>query len=95
MALQNVTVAIPAATWTQLTPADATLIRVQNQSQSRVWLMGTIAAGPAPAVPTGAIFLNPGERSALTLSADFVGILLCTRLWAYSETAASVAVSNA
>ena len=95
MAVQNVTVAIPAATWTQLTPADATAIRVQNLGSSNLWLMSTIAAGPAPSVQTGAIFLKPGERNTITLSTEFVGITLATRLWAYSDTATNAAVSNA
>ena len=95
MPVQNVTVVVPAGVWTQLTPADATAIRVQNLGFSNLWLMATIAAGPAPAVQAGAIFLKPGDRTVITLATEFVGITLATRLWAYSDTATNAAVSNA
>lgn len=92
---QNTTIAIPAATWTQLTDADITAITFQNIGSNHVMIKATTDTS-APTDFTGALRYNPGqgERNAL-LDDLFPGLAGCDRLWAYSTDATQVVVSHA
>jgi hypothetical protein len=81
---QNTTVTYPANTWTQITDASVTAIRVQNQSIFTVSLSATSSA-VAPTNLSGAIELAGGETLAadLTLAQLFPGVTGATRLWVY------------
>ena len=53
---QNATVAVSARTWTQLTNADVSALRVQNINGYSITIMGTVGA-VAPTTDAGAIVL--------------------------------------
>ena len=93
----NTNIAVPASTWTQLTSADVTAIRVQHDGQ-RVWIMGTVGAVAPVGSPSalGAVFIDGGRVLAadLTLAQLFPGVA-STRVYAYSDQAVSVSVSHA
>ena len=92
---QNTTIAVAAATWTQLTDADITSITFQNIGSNHCMIKAT-TDDTAPTDFTGALRYNPGqgERNAL-LDDLFPGLAGCDRIWAYSTDATQVVVSHA
>lgn len=93
---RHANVAVPAATMTQLTADDATIVTVQNLSDSGtpVKLFATVDA-TAPTDLTEAFTLDPGQMIAgFYLSELFPGIV-ATRLWAFAPyRAATVRISH-
>ena len=92
---QNATVAVPARTWTQLTNADVSAIRVQNINGYTIEIMGTVGA-VAPTSDAGAIVLAAGQAIAadLTLAQLFPGVAGANRVYAFSDAPALVSVSH-
>ena len=93
---QNTTVAVPARTWTQLTNADVSAIRVQNLNGYPIKIMGTVGA-VAPTSDAGALVLAAGQAIAadLTLAQLFPGVSGANRVYAFSDAPALVSVSHA
>jgi hypothetical protein len=92
---QNTTIAIPAATWTQLTDADITSITFQNVGSNHIIVKAT-TDGTAPTSTDGGFRYNPGQGERNVFLSDlFPGIASRDRLWAYSTDASSVVVSHA
>ena len=90
------TIAATAATWTQITDADATAITFQNQAGINMLLKGTTDA-TAPTTPDGAIIYPPfmGERN-VTITDLFPEPSGVDRLWVYFAAGpGSVMVSHA
>lgn len=92
---RNENVTIPQNTWTQLTNADATAVRVQNIGGLTLYLRGT-ADSTAPTNDSGAILLRPME----TITADVTLESLfpsggASRLWAWCGGPGTVSVSHA
>lgn len=92
---QNTTIAVPAATWTQLTDADITSITFQNIGSNHIMIKAT-TDGTAPTDYAGAIRYNPGQGERnVALSDLFPGLAGRDRLWAYAPDATQVVVSHA
>jgi hypothetical protein len=92
---QNTTIAIPAATWTQLTDADISSITFQNVGSNHIIVKAT-TDGTAPTSTDGGFRYNPGQGERNIFVAElFPGISGADRLWAYSTDASSVVVSHA
>jgi hypothetical protein len=92
---QNTTIAIPAATWTQLTDADISSITFQNVGSNHIVIKAT-TDGTAPTSTDGGFRYNPGQGERnVSMSNLFPGIAGADRLWAYSQDASSVVVSHA
>ena len=93
---RNDNVEIEAETWTQLTNANATAVRVSNITGPRLLLKAT-AGETAPTDQAGAVPLDAGLTvlSDVTLATMFPGVSGANRLWAYSRQAGSVSVSHA
>ena len=92
---QNTTIAVPAATWTQLTDADITSITFQNIGSNHILVKAT-TDGTAPTDYAGAIRYNPGQGERnVALSDLFPGLAGRDRLWAYATEATQVVVSHA
>jgi hypothetical protein len=87
---------LPAGVWTQLTNANASAIRVQNQSGITVELQAT-NGGTAPSDNRGSIGLEARETLAadLTLAQLWPGIVGANRIWAFAYTSVTVSVSHA
>ena len=92
---RNTTVAVPARTWTQLTNADVSAIRVQNLNGYPIKIMGTVGA-VAPTTDAGALVLAAGQAIAadLTLAQLFPGVSGANRVYAFSDAPALVSVSH-
>jgi len=93
---QLTTVSADAATWTQITNADATAITFQNQAGINMLLKGT-TDGTAPTTTTGAIIYQPftGEKN-VTITDLFPEPSGVDRLWVYFAAGpGSVMVSHA
>ena len=92
---QNATVAVPARTWTQLTNADVSALRVQNLNGYSIKIMGTVGA-VAPTTDAGALVLAAGQAIAadLTLAQLFPGVSGANRVYAFSDAPALVSVSH-
>lgn len=93
---QLTTVSAVAATWTQITDADATAITFQNQAGINMLLKGTTDATP-PSTTDGAIIYAPfaGERN-VTITDLFPHPSGVDRLWVYFGAGpGSVMVSHA
>jgi len=90
------TISCPAATWTQVTDANVTALRVTNVSGHQVWLQGA-AGAVAPTTLRGAVPLLPYLTWAadLTVADMFPGISGANRVYVYAEVAAQVSVSHA
>ena len=92
---QNTTIAVPAATWTQLTDADITSITFQNIGSNHILVKAT-TDGTAPTDYAGAIRYNPGQGERNVAISDlFPGLAGRDRLWAYATEATQVVVSHA
>jgi hypothetical protein len=96
MAATNLTVAVPANTWTQLTTADASAITFQNTSQYTIMVKATTDA-TTPTTQTDVLIYGPGEgETNLTMANKWLGLTSPDRLWAYCQgKPASVFVSHA
>lgn len=93
---QLATVSANAATWTQITDADATSITFQNQAGINMLLKGTTDA-TAPTTTDGAIIYPPfmGEKN-VTITDLFPEPSGVDRLWVRFEAGpGSVMVSHA
>ena len=92
---QNTNVAIPARTWTQITNADVSALRVQNINGYSIKIMGTVGA-VAPTTDAGALVLAAGQAIAadLTLAQLFPGVSGANRVYAFSDAPALVSVSH-
>ena len=91
---QNTTIQVPALAWTQLTDADVTSITFQNRTAYAVLIKGTTDA-TAPSDNIGALRYNPGQGERNVELADLFPGIAAVRLWAFSESASEVTVSNA
>ena len=93
---QNTTITYPANIWTQVTNADITAIRVQNQSVFTVKLQAT-SDSTAPSNLNGVIELAGGETLAadLTIAQLFPGVTSAVRLWVYPTFPAVLSISHA
>jgi len=91
---QNLTITIPAATWTQLTDADVTAITFQNVGGSHILIKAT-TDGTAPTNASGAIRYNPGQGERNVSLADlFPGLAARDRVWAWAENTTPIFVSH-
>ena len=81
---QNLNIALPKETWTQLSNADITALTVQNIGTDDVRIMGTVGA-VAPTDVNDGILLPAGQgiKSTDTLAALFPGVA-ATRVYGYS-----------
>ena len=93
---RNDNVAIPAITWTQLTNANATAIRVQSVSGSEMTLQATNGV-TAPTTQVGAIVLAGVAVLAadLTIAQLWPGVTGANRVWAFATAASVASVSHA
>lgn len=93
---QNTTISLVAATWTQITDANVSGIRVANLGTEAIWLQATIGA-VAPSSTNGALPLLPGQILAadLTLAQLWPGVPGANRVYALAPAATRVSVSNA
>lgn len=92
---QDTSVNLAAATWTRLTNATVTALRVQNQTSDILHLKG-VNGTTAPTTLLGTITLFPGAAIAadLTLAQLWPGIS-ATDVFAYSPTGGAVSFSHA
>jgi hypothetical protein len=92
---QNTTIAIPAATWTQLTNSDIISITFQNVG-SDDFLVKSSVGSTAPSDTNGALkyVTGQGERN-IFLEDLFPGRPTGNRLFAYSVNGTIVAFSHA
>jgi len=93
---RNDNVAIPALTWTQLTNANATAIRVQSVILSEMTLQATNGI-TAPTTQVGVIVLAGGAVLAadLTIAQLWPGVTGANRVWAFARTPSVASVSHA
>jgi len=93
---RNDNVTIPTLTWTQLTNANATAIRVQSVSGSEMRLQATNGI-TAPSTQVGVIVLAGGAVLAadLTIAQLWPGVNGANRVWAFANTASVASVSHA
>jgi hypothetical protein len=93
---RNDNVTIPALTWTQLTNANATAIRVQSVILSEVTLQATNGV-TAPTTQVGVIVLAGGAVLAadLTIAQLWPGVTGANRVWAFARTPSVASVSHA
>ena len=93
---RNDNVTIPALTWTQLTNANATAIRVQSVILSEMTLQATNGV-TAPTTQVGAIVLAGGAVLAadLTIAQLWPGVTGANRVWAFARTPSVASVSHA
>jgi hypothetical protein len=93
---RNDNVAIPALTWTQLTNANATAIRVQSVILSEMTLQATNGV-TAPTTQVGVIVLAGGAVLAadLTIAQLWPGVTGANRVWAFAPTPSVASVSHA
>jgi len=93
---RNDNVAIPALTWTQLTNANTTAIRVQSVILSEMTLQATNGV-TAPTTQVGVIVLAGGAVLAadLTIAQLWPGVTGANRVWAFATAASVASVSHA
>lgn len=93
---QNTTISLVAATWTQLTDANVTAIRIASLGTEPIWIQATVGA-VTPTGNTGALPLLPGQILAadLTLAQLWPGVTGANRVYAYSPVNAKVSISHA
>ena len=94
---QNTTLALPIATWTQLTDADISAIRVQIITGGPVQLMATVGAVP-PGSAAGAITLSGTAilSANLLLAELWPGVAGANRVYAYTGSGGTtVSLSHA
>jgi hypothetical protein len=91
---QNLTLTIPAATWTQLTDADITALTFQNVGGNHILIKAT-TDGTAPTNFSAAIRYNPGQGERNVSLADlFPGLAARDRVWAWAENTTPIFVSH-
>jgi hypothetical protein len=92
---QNTTTSLTANTWTQVTNADVTAIRICNLGTEPIWVMATAGATP-PSNTNGALPIQPGEimPANLTLADLFPGVA-GTRVYVRAPNASRVSISHA
>jgi hypothetical protein len=91
---QNLTITIPAATWTQLTDADITALTFQNVGGNHILIKAT-TDGTAPTNFSAAIRYNPGQGERNVSLADlFPGLAARDRVWAWAENTTPIFVSH-
>ena len=93
---RNENVTVPAETWTQLTNANASAVRVSNLSGFRIELQAT-SDTTAPTVLDGTVPLDSGLtlNGDVTLASLYPGVTTPVRLWAFCRFAVEVSVSHA
>lgn len=94
---QNTTLALPIATWTQLTDADVSAFRLQIIRGGPVQLMATVGAVP-PASLAGAITLSDAAilPANLLLAELWPGVAGASRVYAYTGSGGTtVSLSHA
>ena len=93
---RNDNVAIPALTWTQLTNANTTAVRVQSVILSEMTLQATNGV-TAPTTQVGVIVLAGGAVLAadLTIAQLWPGVTGANRVWAFATAASVASVSHA
>jgi hypothetical protein len=93
---RNDNVTIPAITWTQLTNANTTAIRVQSVIGSEMRLQATNGT-TAPTTQVGVIVLAGGAVLAadLTIAQLWPGVTGANRVWAFTTAASVASVSHA
>lgn len=98
MAATEGMVTLTANTWTLVTGADTTAIRIQNVSGHRLWLKATVGVSAPSGVPQsiGAILLPPGAMidTSKTFANLFPGAGAVTRIYAYAIYAVDVPFSH-
>lgn len=81
------TVSADAATWTQITDADATSITFQNRSEYDCYIAVTTDETEPTDLST-AVKYGPGQgENSLTLSTAFDGTSGADRVWVYARNA--------
>ena len=89
---------LTAGTWTLVTQADTTAIRIQNISGQRLWIKGTIGATPPVGIPQtiGAYLMLPGKEidTSKTFANMFPGAGAITRIYAFCDQAIDVPYSH-
>lgn len=93
----NAIIAVPASTWTLLTSANVTEMRLQNLSGNPVKLMGTVGVEEEPEDDAGHIRLGGGESiySSITLAQLWPGVSGVNRVYAWCDHPARVSISHA
>jgi len=93
---RNNNVDIPLATWTQLTNANASAIRVQSVSATEMMLQATNGV-TAPTTLVGVIVLTGGNVLAadLTIAQLWPGVAGANRVWAFANAVSVASVSHA
>lgn len=92
---QNLTIAVPARTWTQLTDADIASITFQNVGSNHILIAATTDT-TAPSSLSGALRYNPGQGERNVVLSDlFPGLPNRDRVWAWAEDVTPVVVSHA
>lgn len=93
---QNTDITLTAATWTQLTNADAAgNITFQNKTGDRIWVKATTDT-TTPTNFDGAIGYEPLQGESLkTIAQIFTGLTSPDRLWAWSHNGGKVAFQQA
>lgn len=91
---RNDTVTLTAATWTQLTNADATAVTFSNLGEYDVLIKGT-ADATQPTDSEGAFTLAPAQGLKNQLLTELFPGLTAVRLWAYSKEAVDVSIHHA
>lgn len=93
---QSTDVTLTAATWTQITNADATgNITFQNKTGDRLWVKATVNT-TQPTNFDGSIAYEPLQGESLkTLAQIFTGLTSPVRLWGWSHNGGKVAFQQA
>jgi hypothetical protein len=90
----DATLSVAAATWTQITNANATAITFQNLSDDDLWVTVTAGATP-PTTLAGALRYRPGAGESNRALADLAPGISGTRVYVYSGSGARVRTSHA
>ena len=91
---RNADITLTAATWTQITADDATVVAIQNKSGYNVLLMATTSATTPTAGTTEGFLLRPWADAALTLATSFPGLTSPVRLYGFCDIAVPLFVSH-
>ena len=91
---QNTTISIPANTWTQISDANVTVMRVCSLGTEPISLQATVGATP-PSNLLGVVPIIPREVRVVDLAQLWPGVAGANRVYAYSSVAAKISVSNA
>ena len=91
---QTTNVNIPARTWTQITDANVTSATFQNVSDFDVWVRGTVGAVAPTGGASGIKYMPSQGEVNRPLSYMFPGTSGANRLYVWSESNATVFISN-